>query len=243
MSLRLLGLLLGALSSAHASWDSLPASVRERAVIYKPYLQTQAVTLWGKDPPLPLFAAQIHQESLWNPNARSAYACGLTQFTPDTQEWIKAAYKVDVGDGHCLDPKWAIRAMIRYDKHLSTNIRGTASECDNRKWMLSAYNGGLGWVNRDRNKAAIAGVDNRYYKKVYPFNAGRSAAAYKENRDYPEKIVGHQLHYITWNGPLTCYEEFAHVKQSDGFFKLVRGEDPWRCAGVDKFVCRLPNVR
>lgn len=187
-------------------------SVRERASHYRPYLQTQAVLLWGADPPLALFAGQIHQESLWNKDARSPYACGLTQFTPDTQEWIKREYRVDVGVGNCLDPRWAIRAMLRYDKHLLDLIKGTATLCDRAKWMLSAYNGGLGWVNRDRNKAAIAGVDNRYYELVAPFNAGRNANAFRENRDYPKKIVVHQRYYETWGGPLICESEVKRVR-------------------------------
>ncbi len=81
---------------------SLSASASElenRARQYKPYLQQQARIVWGFDAPVMLFAAQIHQESAWRPDARSKDACGLTQFTPDTMEWIAEQYRVEVGKG------------------------------------------------------------------------------------------------------------------------------------------------
>ncbi|XKM14254.1 hypothetical protein RCS94_03555 [Orbaceae bacterium ac157xtp] len=55
---------------------------------------------------------------------------------------------------------------------------------------MSAYNGGLGWVNRDRNKANSLGLDSTYYWNVVEqVNASRSVANFKENRVYPQRII------------------------------------------------------
>lgn len=51
---------------------------------------------------------------------------------------------------------------------------------------LSAYNGGLGWVWRDQKLAASQGADSaRWFDQVERYNAGRHAAAFRENRGYP----------------------------------------------------------
>ena len=55
---------------------------------------------------------------------------------------------------------------------------------------LSAYNGGLGWVWRDQKLATANGADSgRWFDQVERFNAGRHAAAFKENRGYPRLIL------------------------------------------------------
>ena len=57
-------------------------------------------------------------------------------------------------------------------------------------FTLSAYNGGLGWVNRDRKKARALGVDDRrWFGAVENVNAGRGRAAFRENRNYPRLIL------------------------------------------------------
>ena len=38
---------------------------------------------FGMNAPIPLFAAQVHQESSWNCAAESPYAQGCAQFTPE----------------------------------------------------------------------------------------------------------------------------------------------------------------
>ena len=55
---------------------------------------------------------------------------------------------------------------------------------------LSAYNGGLGWVWRDQKLAAAQGADSaRWFDQVERYNAGRHAAAFRENRGYPRLIL------------------------------------------------------
>jgi membrane-bound lytic murein transglycosylase MltF len=57
-------------------------------------------------------------------------------------------------------------------------------------FALSAYNGGLGWVQRDRRTARAAGADpDRWWAAVERYNAGRNAASFAENRGYPKRIL------------------------------------------------------
>jgi hypothetical protein len=88
-------------------------------------------------------------------------------------------------------------------------ITGTASDCDRMAFALSAYNGGLGWVQKDRKLATSRGLDaSRYWNQVEKVNAGRSAANFRENRGYPLKIIyTWQPRYLAagW-GPGECHD-------------------------------------
>ncbi|MEB4492761.1 lytic transglycosylase domain-containing protein, partial [Pasteurella multocida] len=72
-------------------------------------------------------------------------------------------------------------------------------------FTLSAYNGGLGWVQRDKKKAQAQGLDPLlYWNNVEQVNAGRSRANFAENRGYPQRIIYRwQPIYKTW-GPTLC---------------------------------------
>ena len=143
----------------------------------------------GLGSPVALLAAQIHQESRWRSEAVSPVgAQGLAQFMPATARWLPEVLP-HTGEPLPFNPGWALRAMCAYDKWLKTQISRTASACDLWAFTLSAYNGGLGWVNRDRALAAKSGYDPaRYWGQVEQVNAGRRAAAFKENRGYPRRI-------------------------------------------------------
>lgn len=174
--------------------DAAPPIARK----YRAELTRNARVVWGLNAPVAEFAAQVHQESSWNPDARSPYASGLAQFTPATADWIDDVY-ADLAPAQPLNPSWALRALVRYDKHLLDRIGG-ASECDRHAFMLAAYNGGPGWVARDQAKAATRGIDSaRYWDAVEHVNAGRSAANFAENRGYPRRIIRTlQPTYAAW---------------------------------------------
>ncbi|AWF65206.1 transglycosylase SLT domain-containing protein [Pseudomonas aeruginosa] len=139
---------------------------------------------WGLSAPIATFAAQVHQESRWRADARSPVgAQGLAQFMPGTAEWIAGLYPGALGTnqpfiqaGHCA--RWYLRPLL-YDRNQAS------SECDRWAFVLSAYNGGQGWVNRDRRLASASGADQlAWFDSVERFNAGRSAANFRENRNY-----------------------------------------------------------
>lgn len=172
------------LVAAVEPFDTAPPIARK----YRAELTRNARVVWGLDAPVAMFGAQVAQESAWDPNARSPYASGLAQFTPATADWIDDVY-ADLAPAQPLNPSWALRALVRYDKHLFDRISG-ASECDRHAFMLAAYNGGPGWVTRDQAKAATLGIDAmRYWDAVERVNAGRNGSAFAENRGYPKRII------------------------------------------------------
>lgn len=194
-----------ALYSAAAS--SAP-SVPHEALAYQRTLVRQAHQVWGLNAPVATMAAQIHQESAWNPNARSPYADGLSQFTPGTADWIAKLYPQDLGDKAPYSPQWAIAALVRYDRLLYEGTSYAATECDRWAMTLSSYNGGAGWLNRDRRLCAAAvGCDpSRWWWNIENYT-GRAAWAKKENRGYPRRIllILEPVYLSTgWPGTRTC---------------------------------------
>ncbi|HFH4259005.1 TPA: lytic transglycosylase domain-containing protein, partial [Pseudomonas aeruginosa] len=73
----------------------------------------------------------------------------------------------------------------------------------------SAYNGGQGWVNRDRRLASASGADQlAWFDSVERFNAGRSAANFRENRNYPRLILlRYERIYLQW-GDGVCGQRY-----------------------------------
>lgn len=156
---------------------------------------------WGLNAPVADLAAQLHQESGWNPVARSPVGAeGLAQFMPSTADWI-AGLMPHLAAREPWNPGWAIRALVSYDRWLWQRV-AVPDGCERMAMTLSAYNGGLGWVNRDRRLARLRGLDDaRWFGAVETVNAGRSAANWRENRHYPQRIL-HTLapRYLSWGG-------------------------------------------
>lgn len=199
----------GAVLLAVASCAVQPAPAAElpqAALKHRSELTRNARALAGMDAPVPMFAAQIHQESRWRSDARSPVgAQGMAQFMPATAEWISGLFPA-LAPNTPYNPSWAMRALVTYDLWLYERIRAT-SACQRWAFALSAYNGGLGWVNRDKKLASSKGLDPLvWFGSVEQVNAGRSAANWRENRDYPNRILyRHQPLYIQagW-GPGVC---------------------------------------
>jgi len=154
------------------------------------------------------FAAQLQAESSWRPTASSGVADGLAQFTPGTATWISRAYP-ELGPPAPFSPRWALRALVIYDHHLFDRISGTATDCDRWGMVLVAYNGGLGWLERDRRLAASKGADPaRWWGPggTEPFSQ-RAKWAFTENRAYPKRILlQFELAYLEvgWGGEAVC---------------------------------------
>ncbi len=85
---------------------------------------------------------------------------------------------------------------------IANNTVSAASDCERMAMTLSGYNGGLGWVQRDRRLASQKGLDStRWFGHVATVNAGRNAASWRENRHYPQRILRELApRYLTWGG-------------------------------------------
>ena len=153
---------------------------------------------FGIPAPVAVFAAQIAQESAFDPRAKSPVgARGLLQFMPKTAAWVQDF----VGVGSPDDPAWSLRAGVWYMRHLFDRVR-YASEC--HKWgaALSAYNGGIGWHNR---RQAIARDPADFWGSVRIVNPGITSANQRENERYSQRIVYTlQPHFAPLGGRKVC---------------------------------------
>lgn len=181
-----------------------PANAAEPPAAAKPYraevIRTARV-VWGMDAPVADFAGQFQQESGWNPAARSPVgAQGMAQFMPSTADWISQQFPA-LREREPFNPSWAIRALVQYDQWLWQRVSGR-DNCQRMAFALSAYNGGLGWVNRDKKLATQRGLDaGVWFDAVATVNAGRSAANWRENRGYPQRILYQNApRYLSWGG-------------------------------------------
>lgn len=101
-----------------------------------------------------ILAAQIEQESNWNPDAKSPVgAQGIAQFMPATwSEW---------GEGSITDPEAGIKAQGRYMSHLRDQVADLANNSDQEiKLALAAYNAGPGAVEQHGGVPPYAETQN-----------------------------------------------------------------------------------
>ncbi|QST27738.1 transglycosylase SLT domain-containing protein [Escherichia albertii] len=185
----------GFFGTAHAA--ELPTAANP----WRAELMRNARAVWGMDAPVADFAGQFQQESGWNPAARSPVgAQGMAQFMPTTADWISQQFP-ELRSREPFNPSWAIRALVQYDQWLWQRVAGRDG-CQRMAFTLSAYNGGLGWVNRDKKLATQRGLDAAvWFDAVATVNAGRSAANWRENRGYPQRILYQNApRYLSWGG-------------------------------------------
>lgn len=182
-------LILALVSCAPARAEGIPAAAEH----YQRELTRIVQQEWGLSGPVTVHAAQIHQESAWRPDVDSPVgAKGMAQFMPATADWIAEIYP-DLGQAAPYSPGWAMRAMVRYDRHIMERVKPWNARdmpaCDLWAFTLSGYNGGPGWVTRDRRLAKAAGHDpDRWWGHVERFT-NRADWARRENRQYPERIL------------------------------------------------------
>jgi len=168
-------------------------------------LVREAHAQWGLDAPVAVLAAQVHQESGWNPEAVSRVgASGLGQFMPATARWWCDQHRYSLADCQPTNPTWALRALVGYDRWLWDRLPEAAQSPGgdaDRMWAtLRAYNGGLGnW----RAEAALAAGRRRQDIDAACGRARRAAQFCPENLGYPRVIlVQRQAIYRTWGGTL-----------------------------------------
>jgi len=181
------GFFFGVLSEVPLAYGE---GVPQAAYKYRSELIRSTRVVWGLNAPVATFAAQIHQESTWRPTVRSrAGAEGIAQFMPATAEWMKKMHPEALGNGNSLNPAWGILAMAHYNYWHYERLTAR-NKCEHWAMVLSAYNGGLGWVRKDIVVASAAGSDGQiWFGSVERFNSGRSTGHFRENRNYVKNIL------------------------------------------------------
>lgn len=190
------GAAISACSPAHAQ---VPAAAQQ----YRSQLVRAAHGVWGLDAPIAVFAAQVHQESAWKPEAVSRVgAGGLAQFMPTTASWWCDLNKLAPSACQPHNPAWALRALVGYNKYLYDRTPTRYSAYD-RMWVtLRGYNGGLGHWQRE---AAVSGAAQPTRQQVDAAcgKARRAAVHCRENLHYPQRIlVELQPRYSNWGAGL-----------------------------------------
>jgi soluble lytic murein transglycosylase-like protein len=184
-------------------------AIPQASAMYRIQVQRAASEYFGLDAPAARLAAQIHQESAWRPDARSAYAWGLAQFTPATAKWLPSVCP-ELGGFDPWNPNQSVRAMACYDAWLHQRVKpladGQVDACTRWMFALRAYNGGEGWINRERRAAARSGRNPNRWSDVAPVRL-RAEWAHRENTRYPLRIL-HVLEpaYLKagWPGQAVC---------------------------------------
>lgn len=168
------------------------------ALAYRAGLTRTARAVWGLDAPVATFAAQVHQESAWNPRAVSrAGAAGLAQFMPATSKWI-SGLDPQLQANQPFSAAWSLRAMVTYDQWLFDRAPPAYVPRD-RMWVaLRAYNGGLGHWQAESRKASDP---SRAAVDAACGSAKRAKSHCRENLGYPRRIlIDLQPRYLVW-GP------------------------------------------
>lgn len=191
--MRLAALLLWAAGAACAG-------VPTGALQYRAVLVREAQFVYGVAAPIPMFAGQIHQESAWRADVTAwDNGRGLAQFMDGTAAQVARSYP-ELGAPSPYDPRWAIRAMVRFDGWIYARVQG-AAPCDRWAASLKGYNAGAGYVQRAQRRSP---APDRWFGATEWVNAGQSAQNFEYSRTYPRKILlKHQLLYAAW-GPLLC---------------------------------------
>ena len=186
------GTLPAPIVAATATPMDLPREIPREVLKYRNMLIREIRVVWGDGEPADTFFGQAHQESRWRADARSPVgALGLAQFMPSTAQWIQGVYPADLGEicpdaGGCpTDPRWSIRALVRYDDRLYRAITGAASRVETWAYTLASYNGGGGWVTRER---AISSDRSRWFGAT-EHACLRRAEFCVETKNYVHRII------------------------------------------------------
>lgn len=187
-----------------------PAAFRppEGATKWKRVIMTEWRYAFGLNAEASVAFAQIHQESRFREDARSqAGALGMAQFMPTTaagyQQNLSRLQEVCASKGGCpLEPRWAIRALTAYDHDEWTWASFAPSERERWAHALASYNGGRGWLMKERHACADKpGCEPpRWFGHVERVCV-RADWACRESREYPRVILEvHQPKYRAWLG-------------------------------------------
>lgn len=179
---------------------TMPAMAADACQPFASTMVRESQAVYGPDAPAPMFMGQVAQESSCRPSITAPdLGRGLAQFMDGTSKQVAGLFP-ELGPANPYDPRWAIRAMVRYDGWIYKRMRG-ADAC--QKWgaALAGYNGGPGYPMQ----AQKASTDPLTWFGMTEFIAtSQSPANHEYMRTYPRKILfRHQPKYAAL-GRVTC---------------------------------------
>lgn len=152
---------------------------------YAAMVAREAQAVNGINAPVPMYLGQMRQESscradvtAWD-NGR-----GLAQFMDGTAKQVSALYP-ELGPPDPYNPRWAIRALVRYDNWIYGRVKGRDT-CHRWAAALKGYNAGPGYVQQAQAKSP----DPLTWFGVTEFIPTRqSKENFEYSRTYPHKIL------------------------------------------------------
>ena len=176
---------------------------------YLPVLIEEQRAYWPEMPLPAVLAAQVEQESRWNPRAElrtsQEQGVGLAQITRtkrfDVLAELRAQHPQALGAWsweNAFDPRLQLRALVLKDAGLWRQIVGAATHDDRAALMLAAYNGGLGGTTRRRllcrgtqgcNEGRWWGHVERHDWRSTVVAQGYGKSASDINTEYPRLVM------------------------------------------------------
>lgn len=176
------------------------AKAADNCLAYRSMVAREAQAVHGPDAPTPMYIGQIRQESSCRPGVTASdLGRGIAQFMDGTTKQVATLFP-ELGPADPYNPRWAIRAMIRYDGWIYRRVKGK-DECHRWGAVLKSYNAGLGYTQQAQAKSP----DPLTWFGVTEFIPTRqSAMNFEYSRTYPHKILlSHQKAYVS-SGKTTC---------------------------------------
>lgn len=167
---------------------------------YRSLLTREAQAVYGPDAPVPMFAAQMRQESscradvtAWD-NGRGAW-----QFMDGTSAQAVKLFP-EIGPAAPYDIRWAIRAGLRYDGWIYKRLKGRDT-CNRWAAALKGFNAGPGYPMQAQAKSP---QPEQWFGVTEFVTTRQNAENFEYSRTYPHKILfHHQPIYASW-GIVTC---------------------------------------
>jgi hypothetical protein len=200
------------------------------AITYLPILHEEQIKQWPTAPSISYLAAQIEQETCvslkssgcWNPRTElktdREYGFGLSQITVtskfnnflEAKKWDKALADWQWEDRY--NPHYQTRALVVYMRNLNNQVNGAYDINNQYAFALSAYNGGMGGVIKDRSLCKMTtgcdsslwwgNVENTSLKAKIAVN-GYGQSFFQINRGYVVNIM---------NVRYKKYDEYLNIK-------------------------------
>ncbi len=177
-----LGCLILCLLPAIASAQSIPPQAEQ----YRRDLTRIAYSVWGLEAPIATLAAQLHQESLFDPGAVSwAGASGLGQMMPPTAASLARIYP-ELQPVNVFDPRWSLKAQSYLMRELWQRYPAAFDCFERLGFSTASYSQGPGYTAR---QIAASPMPRFWFGSTEFVKVGKRESAYRETLNYSRRIM------------------------------------------------------